>query len=71
MFMALKTKVGRAVVAAASFVLLFWEVPWIKRTVGALSGVQFIYDESGWLKKAFNMALNPPPAPPCLLFVSV
>jgi hypothetical protein len=60
-FTALKTRVGRAVFGTATFVLVFWEVPWVKRIIAAVTGFDFLYEKSDWWAKAARMALNPPP----------
>lgn len=70
--MSLKTKLGRAIFAATSFLLLFWEVPWVKRSIAALTGLDFIYEKTrvpSWLGEAVRVALNPPPGTALLVVI--
>src|SRR5215475_7739370 len=54
--------------SAAASILAVWfvveEMPAVKRVLGAITGIDFVYEKTkdpGWIGAAANMALNPPP----------
>jgi hypothetical protein len=69
MLAAVKTRLGRAIFGATTFLVLIWEVPWIKRAIGALTGIDFLYEKAGWFEQAYRMALNPPPGTALLVVI--
>lgn len=70
--MGFRKRLFNAVLGLGSFAVLFWDVPWIKRVFGAITGFDFIYERSkdpSWIRGALHMALNPPPGTALLVAI--
>jgi hypothetical protein len=66
---ALRNKLWTAFLAATSFVVVMWDFPIVRRTLGVVSGIDFIYEKADWWGKVAHMALNPPPGTALLVVI--